>query len=209
MKMRLQWNKLMLVTAAVLVLLPCGFGQGGVGVNYGLNGDNLPSPGEVVGLYQRCKIPYMRIFDPNHDVLEALRGTEIILSLGTRNEDIENLAASQEAATAWVGANVQPYANDVKIGWITVGNEVVPGPSAAHIGQAMTNVHNALASVGLSNIFVTTVVSMAAIISLISTLSRSFLKRCSGFHEQHCAIFCKCWFRKPYGQCVSLLRLCV
>ncbi|KAJ0085100.1 hypothetical protein Patl1_08437 [Pistacia atlantica] len=163
MKMRLQWNKLMLVTAVVLVLLPCGFGQGGVGVNYGLNGDNLPSPGEVVGMYQRCKFPYMRIFDPNHDVLEALRGTEIILSLGTRNEDIENLAASQEAATAWVGANVQPYANDVKIGWITVGNEAVPGPSAAHIGQAMTNVHNALASVGLSNIFVTTVVSMAAL----------------------------------------------
>ncbi|XP_044512205.1 glucan endo-1,3-beta-glucosidase-like [Mangifera indica] len=161
--MSLQWNKLMLVTTIVSVLLICSFGRGDVGVNYGLNGDNLPSPSEVVGMYQRCGIPYMRIFEPKPDVLDALRGTEIILSLGTRNEDIQNLAQSQEAATAWVSANVQPYANSVKIGWITIGNEAIPGPSAAFIGQAMTNVRNSLASIGLSNIAVTTVVSMEAL----------------------------------------------
>ncbi|XP_044511522.1 glucan endo-1,3-beta-glucosidase-like [Mangifera indica] len=163
MRMRLQWNNLMLVAAIVAALLTCSFGQGDIGVNYGLNGDNLPPPAEVVAMFQRCKIPYMRIFEPKHEVLDALKGTEIILSLGTRNEDIQSLAQSPEAATAWVIAHVQPYANSVKIGWITVGNEVIPGPFAPFVGQAITNVRTALASVGLPPIPVTTVVAMTAL----------------------------------------------
>lgn len=148
-----------------------------IGVNYGFNGDNFPAPKDVVALYKRCGIPYMRIFEPNHDILEALRGSEIILSMGMRNVDIQNLSSSQDAANSWVNTHVQPYANDVKFGWITVGNEAVPGPYASYIGQAMTNVNKAISSIGLSSIKVTTVINLNA-------LSGSFPPSAGAFSDE-------------------------
>ncbi|KAK9690924.1 hypothetical protein RND81_09G163700 [Saponaria officinalis] len=128
-----------------------------IGVCYGLIADNLPSPKEVVELYQTYGIEKMRIFQPYPDVLEALGGSGIRLTLGTLNQHIAVLASSEEAADSWFMEHVQPYVNDVDITYISVGNEVVPGESSEYILPAMQNLQNVLKKNDL-NIKTTTVV---------------------------------------------------
>ncbi|XP_023536560.1 probable glucan endo-1,3-beta-glucosidase BG4 [Cucurbita pepo subsp. pepo] len=138
-------------------------GLGAVGVNYGLNGDNLPVPSEVVELYGRCGIDIVRVFEPNHWVLDALKGRRnLVVWLGTRNEDIQGFAADQLAANSWVNAHVVPYYESVNIAYITVGNEVVPDDAAApFVANAIKNIMQALVIAGVkSDIKVTTVVPM-------------------------------------------------
>lgn len=125
-------------------------GLGGIGVNYGLNGDNLPQANDVINLYGRCGIDIVRIFEPNHYVLDALRGKPNVLWLGTRNEDIQSFAADQLAANAWVNSHVVPYYADVNIAYITVGNEVIPGDAAApFVANAIRNIMQALVVTGV------------------------------------------------------------
>ncbi|KAJ1255883.1 hypothetical protein BS78_K140300 [Paspalum vaginatum] len=137
--------------------------MGGVhGVCYGRNGDNLPSPADVVQLYRSNNILAMRIYSPDHDALDALRGSAIALILDVGGVDaVRDLAGSPSAAAAWVQANVQPYRRDVIIRYIAVGNEVPPGDAAGLLLPAMRNVHDALVSAGLdSSIKVSTAVKM-------------------------------------------------
>lgn len=128
-------------------------GFGAVGVNYGLNGDDLPKPDDVVSLYKRCGINIVRIFEPNHGVLDALKGKEnLALWLGTRNEDIEGFATNQVAANAWVNDNVVPYYKDVNIAYITIGNEVVPNDVAApFVANAIKNIMQGLVNAGIKS----------------------------------------------------------
>ncbi|XP_022152302.1 probable glucan endo-1,3-beta-glucosidase BG4 [Momordica charantia] len=156
-----------LVLVAVALLshqLPLISGLGGIGVNYGLNGDNLPQPSDVINLYGRCGIDIVRIFEPNHGVLDALHGKPNALWLGTRNEDIHSFATDQMAANAWVNAHVLPYYADVNIEYITVGNEVVPAdPATPFVANAIRNIMQALVTAGIKkDIKVTTVVHMGA-----------------------------------------------
>ncbi|XVF64656.1 hypothetical protein PTKIN_Ptkin09bG0185400 [Pterospermum kingtungense] len=134
-----------------------------VGVCYGLNGNNLPSPKDVIDLYKRSRIQNIRIYQPYSEVLEALRGSGLSVSIGPRNEDIASFATSQDAANAWVNTNIVPYKNDVLFKWIAIGNEVIPGPLGANVPAAMNNIRNALATIGLAGVKVTTVLPGTAL----------------------------------------------
>ncbi|MCL7022893.1 hypothetical protein MKW94_004259 [Papaver nudicaule] len=116
----------------------------------------------------------MRLFAPTPQILEALRGTGILVSVGTTNEDLNALSASQEAANSWVTTNIAPYKDDVAFGWVTAGNEVIPGPLSQYVPGAMTNLYNALTNIGLDKVNVTTVVHG-------STLGTSFPPSASAF----------------------------
>ncbi|KAK3040374.1 hypothetical protein RJ639_026779 [Escallonia herrerae] len=130
-----------------------------IGVCYGMMGNNLPSPSDVVTLYKKYGIGKLRLFDPNHAALEALRGSQIDVSLGVLNQDIPIIASNQEAANSWFETNVAPYLNDVTINYISVGNEVIPGEYAGSIVPAMQNLQKILDDKGLAGISITTVVS--------------------------------------------------
>ncbi|KAI8003576.1 putative glucan endo-1,3-beta-glucosidase BG5 [Camellia lanceoleosa] len=134
-----------------------------IGINYGRLGNNLPAPRDVINLYNRCGVGSIRIYDPNPEVLEALRDSNLRVSVGTRNEDLPSLASSQAAADAWVNTNVAPYSNNVNFNWITIGNEVIPGRHATNVAPAMINIQNALRSIGLTRTKVTTVTSFGII----------------------------------------------
>ncbi|PIA31159.1 hypothetical protein AQUCO_05200037v1 [Aquilegia coerulea] len=153
------------ITVLVLVLLAhqINISFACIGVCYGLNGDNLPSPKDVIELYKRSQIQRIRIFEPLPEVLEALRGSNLLVTLGMRNEDITNIAASQEAANDWVNTHLVPYKIDVAFRYVTVGNEVIPGPLANYVTKAMNNTWNAIVSNGLDRVRVTTVVPANAL----------------------------------------------
>ncbi|KAG7555948.1 Glycoside hydrolase superfamily [Arabidopsis suecica] len=132
-----------------------------VGLNYGLLGDNLPSPYEVISLYKSIGVTKIRIFDPNTEVLNALRGnTNISVIVGVKDQDLAALAASEVAVEDWFATNIEPYLSDVNISFITVGNEVIPGPIGPQVLPVMQSLTNLVKSRCLP-ILISTVVAMS------------------------------------------------
>lgn len=127
---------------------------------YGTSCGKPPIPEDVIRLYKRCGIEFIRLLEPDHQVLKALRGSNLQLCLGVRNQDLKNISLSQSAAAQWVETYVLPYMNQVSFGWITLGNEAIPGPNAKYVASAMNNMHIVLDSVGLVSTRITTVVPM-------------------------------------------------
>ncbi|KAK8692253.1 hypothetical protein V6N13_075724 [Hibiscus sabdariffa] len=151
------------ISAMVLITQFLSVTEGSdIGVCYGLNGNNLPSPANVINLYKSCGVGNIRVYQPYPEVLEALRGSGLAVAIGPLNDDIPNLAANQNAANDWVNRNIVPYKDNVNFKWITIGNEIIPGPLSSSIPGAMNNIINAIASAGL-DIKVTTVLSGTAL----------------------------------------------
>uniref|UniRef100_A0A0E0N7H4 Glucan endo-1,3-beta-D-glucosidase n=1 Tax=Oryza rufipogon TaxID=4529 RepID=A0A0E0N7H4_ORYRU len=128
-----------------------------IGVCYGVNGNNLPSPSDVVKLYQSKGIDSMRIYFPRSDILQALTGSNIALTMGVANENLSAFASDPSAVANWVKQNVQAYPG-VNFRYIAVGNEVESG-NTQNVLPATQNMNSALSAAGLSNIKVSVSVS--------------------------------------------------
>ncbi|KAK4338940.1 hypothetical protein RND71_040402 [Anisodus tanguticus] len=139
-----------------------------IGVCYGMLGNNLPSHDEVIQLYKSRNITKLRLYDPNHGALQALRGSNIEVMLGLSNSDVKHIASGTEHAIWWVQKNVRDFWPDVKIKYIVVGNEISPVTGTSHLISrlvpAMNNIYNAISFAGLGNdIKVSTAVDMTLI----------------------------------------------
>ncbi|KAL3749041.1 hypothetical protein ACJRO7_010177 [Eucalyptus globulus] len=134
-----------------------------IGVNYGMVGDNLPSPATVVQLYKKYSIGKIRLFDPNPDALSALRGSGIDVTLGIKNQDLPSIASSVDTAKTWFDANVQPYISDINFQYITAGNEVVPGDLAQYVLPAMHNLHTIISNYKYTGLRVSTAVASSTL----------------------------------------------
>ncbi|TKY67234.1 Glucan endo-1,3-beta-glucosidase [Spatholobus suberectus] len=120
-----------------------------IGVCYGVIGGNLPSRQEVVDLYKTNGIGKMRIYYPDEEALQALKGSNIELIMDVAKETLQSLT-DPKAATDWVNKYVTPYSQDVKFKYIAVGNEIHPNDNEAqYILSAMTNIQNAISSANL------------------------------------------------------------
>ncbi|KAK1279999.1 hypothetical protein QJS04_geneDACA004928 [Acorus gramineus] len=131
------------------------------GINYGLLGDNLPTPTDAVALVKRCGMSKVRLFEPKPEVLQALRGSGLGVSLGIRNEDLSTLASSTDAARTWLTTNYYPYIPDLNVLYITAGNEVIPGSNAQYVVPALKNIQSVLTQDKKTGVLPTTVVSGA------------------------------------------------
>ncbi|XP_034699438.1 glucan endo-1,3-beta-glucosidase-like [Vitis riparia] len=158
----------------------CSRAAADVGVCYGLHGDNLPPPKEVVALYKHYGIQSMRLFDPNPSALEALKGSGIGVILGVPNTDIPNIASSQAAAQQWFDTNLAPYLNDVNFLYIAVGNEVIPGGDGSTIAGAMKNIQTILSSKNVGGIKVSTAVPLTVLGTSFPPSAGQFSKEVDG-----------------------------
>ncbi|KAF9611381.1 hypothetical protein IFM89_032050 [Coptis chinensis] len=128
----------------------CLVGAEGIGVNYGMQGNDLPSPNQVVALCKSKNITRLRLFDPNPIALKALQGSGIEVVLGVHNLDIDLLARGLSNATEWINTNVMPYAPTLHFRYISVGNEVIPSDLAEKMLPALQNLDAALKGANLS-----------------------------------------------------------
>ncbi|KAJ0979059.1 hypothetical protein J5N97_014533 [Dioscorea zingiberensis] len=149
------WIAALLLLSSTFNVLP---GTEAIGVNYGMLGDNLPTPAQVVALYKSKNIGKLRLYNPDSGALQALQGSGIQVVLGTLNQDLQQLASTPSYATNWVATNVVPYAQSVNFSYINAGNEVIPGTLANYVYPAMQNLDSALQAANL-DIPVTTSVS--------------------------------------------------
>ncbi|KAJ3705776.1 hypothetical protein LUZ61_009481 [Rhynchospora tenuis] len=109
-------------------------------------GDNIPSRSEVVSLYQSKGIRAMRIYAPDPDTFNSLKGTDIDLIVDVPNNVLPSLANDASAAANWVQNNILAY-DGVSLKYIAVGNELL-GDGADNILPAMSKIWNALCSAG-------------------------------------------------------------
>ncbi|KAI4355749.1 hypothetical protein L6164_004492 [Bauhinia variegata] len=127
---------------------------GTYGVNYGRIADNLPSPHSVVTLLKAAKIKNTRIYDANHEVLTAFKGSGIEIVVGLGNEFLKDISVGEDRAMNWIKENVQPFLPGTKIRGIAVGNEIL-GATDLELWEvllpAAKNVYSALDRLGLTD----------------------------------------------------------
>ncbi|KAG4380737.1 hypothetical protein GLYMA_15G007600v4 [Glycine max] len=126
---------------------------GTYGVNYGRIADNLPPPESVVTLLKAAKIKNIRIYDADHQVLRAFKGSGIEIVVGLGNEFLKDMSVGEDRAMSWVKENVQQFLPETKICGIAVGNEILGGTDMELwevLLPAAKNVYNALSKLGLA-----------------------------------------------------------
>lgn len=112
----------------------------------------INTPAETGALFKQKNIRRVKLYSPDHDVLAALRGSDIeVMLLGLPNPDLQRVASSQSAeADKWVQTNVISYVHDVKFRYVSVGNEVKIADSYSHfLVPAMQNIDRAVVRAGL------------------------------------------------------------
>ncbi|GAB2267175.1 hypothetical protein Dimus_002159 [Dionaea muscipula] len=124
-----------------------------IGTCYGMMGDNLPSPTQIVALYKQNNIARMRLYNPVPSLSAALQGSGIQVMVGLPNEDIQSIASSQDNANSWIQNNLLAYPG-VNWKYIAVGNEIRPNNGESGLSQyvlpAMENIQSAVKQFGLS-----------------------------------------------------------
>ncbi|XP_052140176.1 glucan endo-1,3-beta-glucosidase GII-like [Oryza glaberrima] len=122
-------------------------------------GNDLPSKSDVVQLYKSNGITDMRIYLPDVEAMNALRGTGIGLIVGVANDILIDLAANPASAASWVDANVKPFVPAVNIKYIAVGNEI-SGEPTQNILPVMQNINAALAAASITGVKASTAVKL-------------------------------------------------
>ena len=144
------------LVASFVVILVAAFtnimpARAAIGVNYGQDGDNLPSATDVVSLLQGRGVKHVKIFDANSAVLNAFANSGIDVFVNIPNDQVASMADDQSVATSWVSSNVQAYPSTT-ITYIGVGNEYL-GNSAydsSKLIPAIENVQTAVQNAGLA-----------------------------------------------------------
>uniref|UniRef100_A0ACD5TLE5 Uncharacterized protein n=1 Tax=Avena sativa TaxID=4498 RepID=A0ACD5TLE5_AVESA len=145
---------LLLVGAAALLSLAffSGSEAGKVGVCYGMMGNNLLQPPDVVKLLKNNGITMVHLYDTDAGALNALANSGINVQVSLPNDLLADAAGGMAYAVQWVQAKVKAYPNTL-IKSVAVGNEVfhqVPALTSKLL-PAMQNIQAALASAGLAD----------------------------------------------------------
>eukprot|EP00253_Pinus_taeda_P008384 PITA_08384 len=124
-----------------------------IGVDYGMDADNLPSADEVVTLMKSNNIGKTRIYQENKVALQALANSGIDVIVGVANGELEDISSSQDSANRWVNENIVPFYPATNVKYIAVGNEVLVGnvQYVPYLVPAMNNIQTAIQNANLQN----------------------------------------------------------
>lgn len=146
-------SSLFLIFFSQFAPLAVGF-TGTYGINYGRISDNILPPEKVVELLKAAKIRNVRVFDFDHNVLQAFSGTGLELVVGLPNEYLKDMSANGDHAMSWVKDNVQYFYPETRIVGIAIGNEVF-GQNDQDLWDsllgAVKNIYNATKSLHLED----------------------------------------------------------
>ncbi|KAK7301635.1 hypothetical protein RJT34_12505 [Clitoria ternatea] len=99
----------------------------GVGVNWGTLASHPLPPPKVVKLLKSNNINKVKLFDANSDVLQALFGSNIAVTVAIPNSMLKSFNSSKKAADSWVHDNVTRYMSNggsaTRIEYVAVGDE--------------------------------------------------------------------------------------
>lgn len=134
-----------------------------MGICYGQLGNNLPSPSQSVKLIQSLKASRVKIYDANPDILNALKNTDMEVSIMVPNGLINNISSTPSLADQWVRDNVLPYTRETKIRYLLVGNEILSSADNltwSNLVPAMEKMENSLRAHGVHKVKVGTPLAM-------------------------------------------------
>ncbi|KAK6944899.1 X8 domain [Dillenia turbinata] len=174
-----------IIFATLLLLMLLDIGRGSkVGVCYGRNADDLPTPDKVAQLVQQHNIKYLRIYDSNIQVMKSFANTGVELMIGVPNSDLLAFSQFQSNVDTWLKNSILPYYPAVRITYITVGAEVTEVTSnvSAQVVPAMQNVLTALRKAGLQK-----KIKVSSTYSL-GVLSRSFPPSAGAFSSKYASL---------------------
>ncbi|CAH2058711.1 unnamed protein product [Thlaspi arvense] len=129
-----------------------------IGINYGTMGNLPPSKQVVKFIKTKTIFDAVKIYDANPDILQALAGSGINVTIMVPNDRIPAMAQA-ENARQWIAANVLPFHQQLKIKYICVGNEILMTEDnnlISNLVPAMQSLNDALKTSGLTYIKVTT-----------------------------------------------------
>ncbi|KAK4781426.1 hypothetical protein SAY86_015528 [Trapa natans] len=151
-----------------------------IGVNYGMLGNNLPSPAQSVAIIRTMNFTHVKLYDANTQVLKLLSGTNIHVTIMVQNHEIPPIAGSQALADKWVATNVLQYYPNTMVQFILVGNEVLSYTSEELRGMwqglvpAMKRIRVSLRAKGIRRIKVSTPLAMDVLESTFPPSSARF-----------------------------------
>ncbi|XP_027334807.1 glucan endo-1,3-beta-glucosidase 9 [Abrus precatorius] len=112
-----------------LLIITCSMGcvAEAIGVNWGTMASHPLPPPKVVKLLKSNNINKVKLFDANSDVLQALSGSNIAVTVGIPNTMLRSLNSSKKVADSWVHDNVTRYMSSggtgTRIEYVAVGDE--------------------------------------------------------------------------------------
>ncbi|XP_008460404.2 LOW QUALITY PROTEIN: probable glucan endo-1,3-beta-glucosidase A6 [Cucumis melo] len=130
-----------------------------VGINYGQLGNNLPSPSHSVNLIKSLNAQIVKIYDANPQILNALKNTDLRVSVMVPNELIINISSNQNLADQWVRTNILPFYPQIKIRYLLVGNEIISSTANQtwfSLVPAMRRIKHSLKTYGIHKVKVGT-----------------------------------------------------
>ncbi|EPS58986.1 hypothetical protein M569_15824, partial [Genlisea aurea] len=134
-----------------------------LGICYGELGNNLPPPSESVRLIEKLKAGRVKIYDANPEILKALKGKNLLVSVMLPNQLIPAVAADQKFSDEWVRKNVAPFYPATKIRYILVGNEILSNPPNTtwfELVPAMKRIRISVVKLGMKKIKIGTPLAM-------------------------------------------------
>lgn len=126
-------------------------GAGTIGVNYGVLGNNLPTPAATTKLILSTTIRNVKLYNTDPATLQSFANTGIKVIVSAGNDNIPLLASSLASSQSWVQTNVAAYMPATQIIAIALGNEVLmTNPElAGQLVTALVNVHTSLVNLKL------------------------------------------------------------
>ncbi|KAK9108728.1 hypothetical protein Sjap_016788 [Stephania japonica] len=113
---------------------------------------DLPSPNDVLFILKSHHVTHVRLYDADHQMLNALANSGIEVMVGVNNVEVQRIGENQSAAADWINKNVAAFLPETNITAIAVGSEVLTTnqPAAPHLVPAMNFLYHALRTAHLN-----------------------------------------------------------